>query len=450
MRNGILGWAALLAAWAGVGRAAADGAGRPVAGRPNIVMIFADDVGWGDVGFNGRKSWDTPNLDRLASQGTKFRRFYTGATVCAPSRAVLLTGRSTIHNGVSRNNADLPAEEVTIAEALKARGYDTALFGKWHHGRPPQGKKDYTHPMDQGFDEFFGFTDASHAWEKFPKWLWQGREKVPVEGYADDLFTARGADYVRRHKGGDRPFFLYLPLISGHFHVQAPEDEVAIHREKFRDPDPETHARAAYAAMITRLDKHVGRILAALDEAGLADDTLVVFASDHGATFEAGNQGVSAFHDSNAPFRGQKRTLWEGGLRVPACARWPGHIPAGEVSDVPMHMADLFPTFLAASGDGPTPDRELDGVDLLPLWTAAPGASAPERTLFWEWRTEGFDQIAAMRGDLKLVITRGGKPELYDVEDDPAERKDLAARNPETVEELTKGLKDWLATEKTP
>src|SRR3954452_1705561 len=204
--------------------------------RPNIVLIYADDLGWGDVGFNGRSEWATPHLDALAAQGTVFRRFYTAAVLCAPSRAALLTGKDTIHNGVTRNNDDLAGREVTIAEVLKARGYATALYGKWHHGKPrPQGRTSearpsgpvtagYVHPMDQGFDEFFGYTDAIHAWEKFPKMLWDGRSRVEVSGYADDLCTDRAVDYLRRQR--ERPFFLYLPFIAAHFHIEAPEDEI--------------------------------------------------------------------------------------------------------------------------------------------------------------------------------------------------------------------------------
>jgi arylsulfatase A-like enzyme len=415
--------------------------------RPNIVLILADDVGWGDIGFNGRKSWDTPNLDRLAAQGVTLRRFYAGAVVCAPSRGVLMTGKYTIHAGVSRNNDDLPAEQTTIAEALKARGYDTALFGKWHHGKPPAGQPGYTHPLDQGFDEFFGFTDAVDAWQKFPEKLWEGREQVPVSGYADDLFAARGVEFIRRHEASDRPFFLYLPLISGHFLIQAPEDEVAKHLGRFPERENRKPLYATYAAQITRLDRHVGQVMEALDAAGLADDTLLVFTSDHGATFESGNQGTSAFHDSNAPFRGQKRTVWEGGIRVPACARWPGHIPAGSESAAPMHMADLFPTFCDATGLPPEPALGLDGVDLLPLWTADHPVACPERTLFWEWRSEGSNQLAAMRGRFKLVVTEGGKPELFDVEADPAERRNVAASHPLAAQALHKELKAWLATE---
>lgn len=411
--------------------------------RPNIVFILADDLGWGDVGFNGRTEWSTPNLDRLGARGTIFKRFYTAAVVCAPSRAALLTGKYPIHDGVSGNNEDLPSSEVTIAEALKAKGYTTALFGKWHHGQPREGQTDYVHPMDQGFDEFFGFTDARHAWEKFPENLWHGRELKPVSGHSDDLFADHAVDFLKRHKAD--PFFLYVPFINAHFNIEAPPEEVALHKGKFPEADPSRPLRATYAAMVTRLDKNVGRILTALDELGLADNTLVVFTSDHGATFESGNLGTSDFHDSNRPFRGQKRTLWEGGIRVPAIASWPGHIPAGAVSQDVVHMTDVFPTLLAVAGGTPDPGWHVDGLNLWPSWTGK--APAPERTLFWEWRSEGSNQLAAMRGRFKLVITNDGRPELFDVETDPAERRNAFAEHPQLARDLQKELKAWLATE---
>jgi arylsulfatase A len=410
---------------------------------PNVVLILADDLGWGDVGFNGRAEWPTPNLDRLGRQGTIFRRFYAAAVVCAPSRGALLTGKYTIHDGVSRNNDDLPDGEVTIAEALKARGYATALFGKWHHGQPRDGRTAYVHPLDQGFDEFFGFTDARHAWEKFPRELWEGRVLKPASGYADDLFADRAIDFLKHHRAG--PFFLYVPFTNSHFNIEAPADEVALHDGKFPEADPSRPLHATYAAMVTRLDRNVGRILAALDGLGLADQSLVVFTSDHGATFEAGNQGTSNFHDSNRPLRGQKRTLWEGGVRVPALARWPHHVPAGVVSNEVISMIDLFPTLLAAVGGTPEPSWHVDGADLLPSWAGE--ARAPERTLFWEWRSEGSNQLAALRGDLKLVITQDGKPELFDIIADPAERRNIIAEHPDLARRLQQELKAWLATE---
>ena len=412
---------------------------------PNVVLILADDLGYGDVGFDGRTHWTTPNLDRLASQGMIARRFYTAAVVCAPSRGALLTGKSTIHCGVSRNNADLPAEQVTIAESLKARGYDTALFGKWHHGVPKEKGAAYVHPMDQGFDRFFGFTDAVHAWEKFPKELWDGRAMVPVSGHADDLFADHAIAFLEEPR--DRPFFLYLPLISAHFHIEAPADEVARHRPTFTQDDPAHPVLATYAAMVTRFDRNVGRVMETLDRLGLADGTIVIVTSDHGATFEKGNQGASVILDSNAPHRGGKRTLWEGGIHVPCVVRWPGHVAAGSTSDEVQHMTDLFPTLMAASGATEMP-ADLDGRNLLPVWTGV--SKLPERTVFWEWRSEGYNQLAAMRGDEKLVVTEGGKPELYDVKADPAERRNLAALRPDRVKQLDAQLRAWLATEARP
>jgi arylsulfatase A len=410
---------------------------------PNIVLIVADDLGWGDVGFNGRTEWSTPNLDRLAAQGRVFQRCYTAAVVCAPSRASFLTGKYTIHSGASRNDDDLPTAEVTIAEALKPLGYTTALFGKWHHGKPPAGKDEYVHPMDQGFDEFFGYTDAVDAWEKFPTTLWSGRQRVPASGYIDDLITDRAVEFVGRLKG--KPFFLYLPYVATHFGIAAPADEVSRHRGKLPETDPDLPLNATYAAMVTRLDANVGRLVETLDKLDLTRETLIVFTSDHGATFESGNRGTSAALDSNRPFRGQKRTLWEGGIRVPAFARWPGRIPAGVSTAEVMHLTDLLPTFVEAAGGKVDPAWHVDGANLVASWTGKAGA--PERTLFWEWRSEGSNQVAALRGQYKLVITRGGKPELYDVVVDPGERRDISAGYPEMTRRLRDELKAWLETE---
>jgi arylsulfatase A-like enzyme len=197
--------------------------------------------------------------------------------------------------------------------------------------------------------------------------------------------------------------------------------------------------------MVWQLDQNVGRLLGALDRLRLAGNTLVVFTSDHGATFEAGNLGTSNYHDSNAPFRGQKRTLWEGGIRVPAVVSWPGRVPPGRASDAVLQMTDLFPTLLAAAGGEPDPDWHVDGANALPAWTTE--ATPPERTLFWEWRSEGNNQLAAMRGRLKLVITNGGRPELFDVEADPAERRNAAAQHPDVTKRLRGELDAWMASE---
>ncbi len=418
----------------------ARGADRP----PNIVLILCDDLGWGDVGFNGRKTWDTPNLDAFAKSGTKFNRFYTAAVVCAPSRAALMTGRYSIHNGVVGNGSyDLPASEVTIAAALKQHGYATGLFGKWHAGAPRPGTDHFTHPMDRGFDEFFGFTSAVAAWQKFPKKLWNGREEKPSQGYADTLFTDHTIDFINRHK--DEPFFVYVPYITSHGVVQAPEEDIKKLEGKFKEADTQHPVNTIYAAEVERLDKEVARVLKTLDDLKLADNTIVIFTSDHGATFEKLSEYAPIYHDSNYPFRGQKRTLWEGGMRVPGVIRWPGHVPSGVESSDLIHMCDLFPTLLAAIGAQPDPAWHVDGRNMLDVITGK--EKAPDRTLYWEWDEGGAKYLAAMRGNLKMIISGDNKPEMYDVVADPAERIDRSEQYAKQVKEMKAGLEEWLSTE---
>jgi arylsulfatase A-like enzyme len=408
--------------------------------RPNLLMLYADDMGWSDVGFNGRREWTTPNLDRLASQGTRFTRWYTGAPLCAPSRACLLTGRYTIHHGVKNNSTDIPKSEVTIAEALKPHGYATALFGKWHRGRLRDGS--FTHPLDQGFDQTYGYLDAKHAWEHFPQRLWRGREDVPASGYSADIFADAAIQFFRDHRS--QPFYVQLSFIEPHFLIESPPEDLARYRGKFQEKDAAKPYNAHYAGMIHRLDSAVGRVLKALDETGLAGETLVVFSSDNGATFEAGNQGTAWYHDSNRPYRGQKRSLEEGGIRVPGIVRWPGQVPAGRVADYPVHMIDIMPSFLAAAGVAADPAWKLDGANLLEVWRGK--AQPPNRALFWEFNTENIQMYAAMRGDLKLLEI-GGNPFLYNVREDPGERRTLAGEAPDVLKQLRAELSDWRATE---
>jgi len=406
-------------------------------------MILADDMGWSDTGFNGRKEWPTPNLDRLAREGTVFDRWYTSMPLCAPSRACLLTGKYTIHNGVRNNSTDIPKSQTTIARALKPQGYATALVGKWHRGTLPDGS--FTHPLEFGFDSTFGYLDARHAWEHFPKTLWRGRESVPVTGYSADILSDEAIRFIRGRRGD--PFFLYLAYIEPHFLIEAPEENVALFRGKFREKDPNEPYNARYAAMINRLDAAIGRVLAALDETGLARDTLLVFSSDNGATFESGNKGTSNYHDSNKPFRGQKRSLEEGGLRMPAVVRWPGRVPAGRRSGEIVHMTDVMPTFAAAAGVRLEPAWKVDGVNMLDVWMGK--ARAPDRTLFWEWQTEGGTMLAAMRGDFKYLDI-GGNRFLYNLAADPGERRTVAQEYPEIFQQLQKELNAWMATAVAP
>jgi arylsulfatase A-like enzyme len=410
--------------------------------RPNIVLIVADDLGWGDVGYQGRDDWRTPRLDQLASRGATLPRCYSSAPICGPSRAGLLTGKAPSRIGVRGNSQDLPRAETTLAEALGPLGYRSAAIGKWHQGKvTPAGQGDGpSNPLDQGFGTFLGFLDTVHAWEKFPKTLCQGRDKIAVSGYADDLFTDHAIEFLR--EPSDAPFFLYLAYTAPHFNIEAPADEVALHLPSKLDADPSRPTRATYAAMITRLDRNVGRVLDELEAQGRTGETIVVFTSDNGATFESGNLGTSRALDSNRPFRGQKRTLWEGGVRVPGLIVWPGHIPAGSTLDAPASHLDLFPTLVAAAG-GDTPAGNVDGIDLLPALTGA-GTPLPDRPIFWEWRQEGTDQTAVLVGRSKLIALKDQRPELYDVVSDPSERLDRASEDQETVETLQELLDEWL------
>ena len=408
--------------------------------KPNFLFLLADDMGWGDATINGRKDWDMPNVDRLAAQGTTFTHWYTACPVCAPSRAALMTGKYGIHNGVRNNSADLPKSEVTIAEALKLQGYTTALVGKWHKGKLPDGS--FTHPLDQGFDTTFGYLDAISAWQHFPKTLFRGRQEVPVSGYSCDILAEESIKVIQQNR--TKPFFLYTAFIEPHFLIEAPEEDVALYRGKFPEKDSAKPYNATYAAMIHRLDQAIGRILKGLEDAGLTENTIVVFTSDNGATFEKGNAGASNFHDSNRPFRGQKRSLEEGGIREPAIVRWPGKVAAGKTSEEIVHMTDVMPTFLAAAGARPEAAWKVDGANMLDVFTGR--AKAPDRTLFWEWQIEGGNMFAALRGDYKLLVI-GENYFLYNLRNDPQERRTVAQEYPEIFANLKKGLEAWKATE---
>ena len=419
---------------------------------PNVLLVVADDLGWGDVSMNGRKSWQTPNIDRLAREGTRFTRFYSGAVVCNPARACLLTGKYSIHNGVKGYNDDLPSSETTIAEALREVGYETALFGKWHRGQRPDGG--YTHPVDQGWDEFLGFITAREAWEHFPEWLHHNRGKVDVSGFTSDIFADAAIEFISKQR--DKPFFVYLAFTEPHSWIEAPRSEVARFLGEFEEADVGEPNNARYAAMITKMDESLGRVLDALDRMNLSDDTLVIFTSDQGATFEPQNEGASYYHDSNTPFRGQKRSLEEGGIRVPGAVRWPRRVAPGGTSDEVMHFIDIFPTLLASDVDGANMLAVLEGK-----------RSSPERTLFWEWEADqgepeanfegvqmgkhavrGVKMYAAMLGDMKLLEINGARY-LYDVARDPAERRPLSTEHPELVVSLHEALQEWKATDIT-
>ncbi|MCX6590106.1 MAG: sulfatase-like hydrolase/transferase [Acidobacteria bacterium] len=412
--------------------------------RPNLVILYADDMGHHDVSFNGRKEWSTPNLDRLGAQGTVFDRWYSAYPLCAPSRAALLTGKYGIHNTVRNNVTDIPKDEVTLAEAVKPLGYSTALFGKWHQGKlakPNERGETFTHPLEQGFDETFGYLDALHAWEHFPKALWRNRTSEPVSGYSCDLLANEAVRFINQKKAD--PFLLYVPFIEPHFWVEAPEENLKKYRGKFPEKDPSKPVRAAYAAMIERLDSAIGRIVKTIDDAGLGKDTVILFSSDNGATFEERTFGAPWHHDSNQPFRGQKRSLEEGGIRVPGIVRWTGQVPAGKRSSEVMHMTDVMPSMLQAAGGRPESGWKVDGTNMLDVWRGK--AKAPDRTVFWEFTVEGWHMLAAMRGDWKY-LEMGENRWLYNVKDDPQERRTLAGEYPEVFKQLQAETRAWLAT----
>lgn len=340
---------------------------------PNIVLILADDLGYGEVGCYGQKKIHTPNLDRMAAEGMRFLQFYAGAPVCAPSRCVLLTGKHLGHAAI-RDNSEvqpegqypLPAEEVTIAELLKGRGYVTAAIGKWGLG-PPHSSGD---PNAQGFDFFFGYNCQRHAHNHYPSWLYRNHEKVTLNNpdfpahqrfpsgldprdpaayskysgqeYAPDRMLDEALQFIRQNR--DRPFFLYFATTLTHLALQVPQDSLQEYLERFPETPylgdrgylPCFAPRASYAAMVSRLDKHVGMLIDEIKKLGLARDTLVIFTSDNGPTHGRGGgaeDGVggsdSVFFESAGSFRGLKGSVFEGGIRVPMIAWWPEHVPGG-------------------------------------------------------------------------------------------------------------------------
>jgi len=422
--------------------------------KPNIIFILADDLGYGDLGCYGQQRIATPNIDALAAQGVRFTQCYSGSTVCAPSRCCLMTGRHTGHATI-RGNANVPLrpEDATVAEILRAAGYRTGLVGKWGLGEP-----DTTGiPNRKGFDYFFGYLNQGHAHNYYPDYLWRNEERVPIEGnrdaekplgvseqctaYSNDLFTREALEFVEREK--DNPFFLYLAYTIPH----ANNERGAAEKNGMEVPELGPYAdkdwpapQKGKAAMITRMDAGIGRLIARLKELALDSDTLVFFSSDNGTHKEGGAD--PAFFKSSGPLRGIKRDLYEGGIRVPMLARWPGKIAPGAVSDAPWAFWDLLPTAAAIAGV-PAPEG-LDGVNILPLLTG--GTPDAERTFYWEFHERGFAR-AARQGKWKAVWKDPAQPlELYDLETDLAEEHDLAADHPD----IAARLRAYIQTARTP
>lgn len=424
--------------------------------RPNIIYILADDAGYGDFGCYGGTHLPTPNVDRMAAEGMKFTRHYAGCTVCAPSRCVLMTGLHTGHCRVRGNSPGLlQDEDITVAEVLKNAGYKTACIGKWGIGAPPP----LSDPNDQGFDEFFGYISMWHAHNFYPEFLirngkhhalrnvsqpqWKGQDGRGVAtkrvDYVPELLTQEALKYIRTNK--DHPFFLYYALNVPHAnneggrHNDGPERGMEV--PEFgpyadRDwPGPEK----GFAAIMRNIDRDVGRILEEVQQAGIDNNTIVLFSSDNGPHQEGGHK--MEFFDSNGPLRGMKRDLYEGGIRVPLIVRWPGKIKAGAVSNHISGFQDMLPTFADVAEAKVSGD--IDGISLLPELTGN-GQQPAHEFLYWEF-SEQKGKRAVMQGAWKLVQLQVATAnpsafELYNVVDDPAEQHNVAKAHPEQVRQL--------------
>ena len=421
-----------------------EAAGAP-ARPPNIIYLLADDLGYGDVGVYGQKLIQTPRLDRMAREGMRFSQHYAGAPSCHPSRCVLFTGKHGGHARI-RANCKLPLlpEDVTVAQVLKGAGYATGGVGKWALGL--EGSTGA--PERKGMDAFFGYLDQTHAHTHYPDHLWRNGRRVEIaenqngqrRAYSHDLFVQDALDFIRRNR--DRPFFFYGAFTLPHAEVAAPEDAVAAYRGRWPEPNtfagsrtysPQTQPRAVRAAMISRLDRDVGRILDLLDELKLAENTLVLFTSDNGP-ITAGGQDPE-FFDSNGPLRDLKFKLYEGGIRVPLIARWPGRVPAGAEAALVSDFADMFPTFAELAGA--RAPAGLDGVSLVPTLTGQPSRQAKRDHHYWE----AAPQQAVRRGDWKVYRAAPDRPiELYNLADDIGETRNVAAVHPEIAAQLERLL----------
>jgi len=399
--------------------------------------MVADDLGYAELGVQGCKDISTPNIDSLAANGIRFTHGYVSCPVCSPTRAGLMTGRYQQRFGHEFNpgpedaadpNVGLPLDQATLAERLKALGYATGLFGKWHLGYRPE-----MQPPKRGFDEFYGFLSGAHSYLKVTDGtgnpILRGTEPVTELDYTTDAFAREAVAFIDRHKNG--PFFVYLPFNAVHAPLEALEKYVA------RFTSIEDKNRHTFAAMVSAMDDGVGQVLNKLRELGLEEDTLIFFISDNGGP-------TLSTTSSNVPLRGYKGQVLEGGIRVPFIIQWKGHLPAGDVDDRPVISLDIHPTALAAA-QAPSLDENLDGVNLLPFLVGDKEA-APHDGLFWRFG----DQWAARKGNWKLLSQGDGAPKLYDLGNDLGEVTDLAGREPEKVKDLQAAYDAWNAKNVPP
>ena len=401
---------------------------------PNIIFIMADDMGYGDLGCYGQQVIQTPHIDQLATEGMRFTQCYAGSTVCAPSRSVLMTGQHTGHTTVRGNmsktggvppegRVPLNEEDVTVAEVLKEAAYVTGMTGKWGLGEPGTSGL----PNLQGFDEWFGYLNQRHAHEYYPPYLWNNQDSVILEGnqdgkqeqYSHDLFTEFALDFIEKYR--DTTFFLYLPYTIPHDKYQIPD--LGIYADEDWEEDAKVHA-----AMITRMDADIGKIMALLKETGIDNNTIVFFCSDNGAA-----QRWDGRFDSSGPLRGHKRDMYEGGIRTPMIVRYPGKVAANTTSELLWYFPDVLPTLADLANVQAPP--QIDGVSVLPTLFGEP-QDFSDRFLYWEFYEQGFQQ-AVRWGKWKGVKLAPGQPwELYDLSADLAEENNLADQHPDIIEHI--------------
>ncbi|WP_292926731.1 sulfatase-like hydrolase/transferase [Novosphingobium sp. PASSN1] len=407
--------------------------------RPNILFILADDMGYADLSCYGRRDYQTPRLDQLASEGLRFTSAYANSAVCTATRVALITGRYQYRLPVgleeplaNRENIGLPPEHPTLPSLLRKAGYATALVGKWHLGSLPA-----FDPLKSGYEHFWGLRGGAidyftHASSNGKPDLWDGPTPLAKAGYTTDLLADHAIDVLREFGQRSRPWFMSLHFTAPHWPWETPEDEAEARRlAALGNPEAQFHydggSAATYAAMVTRLDLQVGRILDALAASGQADNTIVVFTSDNGG---------ERFSDT-WPFSGHKTELLEGGLRIPAIVRWPGVTKPGSTSDAQIISMDWLPTFVAAAGGAADADFAPDGTDLR---AALEGGALPERTLFWRYK--GHGQQAARKGRFKYLKIEDNTF-LFDVVADPLERANLKLRKPDIYADLAQSWAVW-------
>jgi arylsulfatase A-like enzyme len=445
---------------------------------PNIVYIMADDLGLRHLGCYGGDKIDTPNIDRLAAEGIRFTETYAGCTVCAPSRSVLMTGLHTGHTPVRGNNGGQPLRDgdITVAEVLRAAGYATGGFGKWGLGEVATTGV----PEKQGFDTFAGYYHQIHAHFYYPEYIWKNGYKWPLPGnqvngrypgdgmgqrtqYVPDVLNEMAINFIQSN--ADIPFFCYISTIIPHVELAVPDaDLVAKYHERFgpeepfHDPRPgymgSPTPRATYAAMVEHMDRNVGKVMDELRRLGLDDNTIVFFTSDNGAqgTFGQEKPGFFEWFEPMKSYRASKGSMYEGGLRVPMIARWPGKITPGTVNDsLAWYFADILPTFAALANAEP-PDG-LDGMSVLPALIGEKAAGARQREheyLYWEMQGENGPRQALRMGEWKAVReASGGKLELFNLAADPGESRDVSALSPDVMARIGK-LLDTCRTEPRP